>query len=440
MVAHMPDAASLAAEAGKAEEGVDRRTRRDLIWNLVPVVLLAVVGLGLKLLIGRPDWWGKAALGVFNLVMISWFAFAVLGAFGLQYAVLRAVAEDPDDRDRVAAVVAGALIPGVVLAAATTGLYLLARPLFGALQGAAVAEGMRWAAPGLFCFSINKVLLGVVNGLRRMRAFAIYTSLRYVLIAGGLGLARWLDLDAEQLPAIWTFTEGGLLLVLLGELCGTVRLARGRGWTVWARRHLAFGARGVVATFAGEVNTKLDLWLFGTAASNAQVGIYALASALLEGVLQLAVALQNLVNPVLARQIASGAHRDAEAIVRRTRRWFVPSLSAAALAGAALYPLIIPPLIGDPDFIAGAWPFAILMAGVVLASPYLPFNQILLMAALPGWHTGLILATTVLGFAGNLALIPLLGMRGAALAAAASLALAALLLRTLARAGTGLRL
>ena len=72
--------------------GSDRRTRRDLVWNLVPVVLLAVVGLGLKLLIGRPDWWGKAALGVFNLVTISWFTFAMLGAFGLQYAVLRAIA------------------------------------------------------------------------------------------------------------------------------------------------------------------------------------------------------------------------------------------------------------------------------------------------------------------------------------------------------------
>ena len=43
---------------------------------------------------------------------------------------------------------------------------------------------MLWAAPGLFCFAINKVLFGVVNGLRRMRAFAIYTSLRYIADRG----------------------------------------------------------------------------------------------------------------------------------------------------------------------------------------------------------------------------------------------------------------
>lgn len=420
--------------------GADLRTRRDLIWNLVPVVLLAVVGLGMKLLIGRPDWWGKAALGVFNLVTISWLSFSVLGAFGLQYAVLRAVAEDPDDRDRVAAVVVGALIPVVALAAATTGLYLLLRGPFGALQGAEVAEGMLWVAPGLFCFALNKVLLGVVNGLRRMRAFAIYTSLRYVLIAIGLVLARWCGLDAGQLPGIWTFSEGVLLLVLLVELALTVQLARGAGWATWARRHLSFGARSVVATLAAEINSKLDVWLLGTAVSNAQVGIYALASALYEGVTQLAIVLQNLLNPVLARQIASGAHREADGIVRRTRRWFVPALSGAALLGAFMYPLIIPPLIGDPDFIEGAWPFAILMAGVVLASPYLPFNQVLLMAGLPGWHTGYVLATVIVSFAGNLALIPLLGMRGAALSAAASLVTSALLLRFVVRARAGLRI
>jgi O-antigen/teichoic acid export membrane protein len=414
--------------------------RRDLVWNLVPVALLAVVGLGLKLLIGRPDWWGKAALGVFNLVTISWFAFGVLGACGLQFAVLRALAEDPRDRDRVAAVAVGALVPAVGLAAVTAVTYVLLRGVLGALQGPSVAEGMAWAAPGLFCFTVNKVLLGVVNGLGRMRAFAVYTSLRYALIAAGLVLARLADLDAAQLPAIWTFSEGVLLLVLVGELIATVRVRRAAGWTRWARIHLAFGVRGVGATLAAEVSSKLDVWILGVVVSEERVGIYALASALYEGAMQLAVALQGIVNPMLARRIAAREHAEAEALVRRTRRWFVPALAAAALAGAALYPGIVPPLVGDPDFAAGAWPFAILMVGVALASPYLPFNQVLLMAALPGWHTGYVLATTAVCLVACLALIPIWGMVGAALAAAGSLVASALLLRGLVRARVGLRI
>ena len=98
---------------------------------------------------------------------------------------------------------------------------------------------MLWAAPGLFCFAVNKVLLGVVNGLRRMRAFAIYTSLRYVLIAVGLVLARVVARSTpSSSPVIWTFTEGVLLLVLLGELArdgarsrAAAAGSRGRGAT-----------------------------------------------------------------------------------------------------------------------------------------------------------------------------------------------------------------
>ena len=184
----------------------DARLRRDVAWNLVPLALLAGVGLGLNFLIAA--WWGAEALGVFNLVSIAYFVAAVVGAFGLQYAALRAIAEAPDDRDRVAAVVVGAIVPNVALAAAATASFLVLRqPVAELFASNAVAEGMLYVAPGLFCFAVNKVLLGVVNGLRRMRAYAVYTSLRYVLIAVGLGIARAVMIDAAHLAGVWTFAE-----------------------------------------------------------------------------------------------------------------------------------------------------------------------------------------------------------------------------------------
>jgi len=36
-----------------------RRLRRDVVWNLIPVVLLGVVGLGVSFVIA--SWWGAAA-------------------------------------------------------------------------------------------------------------------------------------------------------------------------------------------------------------------------------------------------------------------------------------------------------------------------------------------------------------------------------------------
>lgn len=418
------------------------RLRRDIGWNLVSVVLLGVVGLGLNFFIG--GWWGADALGSFTLVTIPFFAFAVAGACGLQYAVLRAVAEQPDARDRVAVVVVGALVPGVVLAAAVTLAFLALRgPMGDLLDSAAVTEGVLWAAPGLFCFAVNKILLGVTNGLRRMRAYAVYTSLRYVLIGIGLVLARLLELRADQLPVIWTFAEGTLFVVLVVELLATVAVARGftrvsgEGWPTWARRHLDFGARGVLATLASEINSKIDVWLLGVALPDDRVGIYSLASALYEGAMQIAVVLQNNLNPLMARALAEGDRPGVEALARRVRRWFVPAMIAICALAAVAYPLLIPPLIGDPAFADGAPAFGIMMAGLALASPWLPVNQLLLMANRPGWYTVMVTVVLAANVVGNLALIPLFELRGAAVATASSLAISAILIAVMARRKVG---
>lgn len=413
--------------------------RRDVTWNLIPVVLLAVIGLALNFTIAGH--WGAEALGAFNLVTTAMFAAAVLGAGGLQFAVLRSVAEDPDDRDRVAAVVVGALIPTVVLSALATLLFVALRaPLADLVDSPLVPEGILWTAPGLFAFAINKTLLGVVNGLRRMRAFAIYTSLRYLLIAAGLAYALVADVPAARLPVIWTISEGGLLLVLAVELVTTVSLRRGGGWTSWARTHLDYGARSVLSTLVWEINSKLDIWVVGIVMPAHELGIYSLASVVYEGALQLPVVVQNNVNPLIAKHVAAGELVEVEGIVTRSRRWFVPAMIGACAIGAVLYPYVIPWLTGNPEFGHGAIPFAILMAGIALSSPYLPFNQTLLMAGKPGMHSFYIVVMVAIAASALAILTPRYGLDGAAVGTAIGLVGSAVLLRQMVRSHVGIRI
>ena len=407
----------------------DARLRRDIAWNLVPVALLAVVGLGLNFLIA--GWWGAGALGIFNLVTIAYFVLAVAGACGIQYSVLRGVAESIADRDRVAAVVVGALVPNIVLAIVATLIFVASRHALADLfDQPAVAEGMLWAAPGLLCFAVNKVLFGIVNGMRRMRAFAIYTSLRYLLIAGGLGLAHGVGIASEHLAGIWTFVEGVMLIVLSVEVIATVAIRRAADWRRWAREHLNYGVRGLPATLAYEVNTKLDVWMLGAFGfAKEQVGIYSLAAAINEGATQLAVIVQNNVNPL----VAASSPQEISALISRTRRWFVPAFVVACGFGALVFPSLIPRLVEDPAFSAGAQPFTILMIGLALASPYLPFTQLLLMTGFPGWHTVYMVLVVATNFAADRLLIPHFGMSGAAAATSIAVIASALLIRTLAR-------
>lgn len=416
------------------------RLRRDIVWNLVPVALLGVVGLGLNFLIGA--WWGPDALGVFNQVTTAFFVFSVIAAGGLQFSVLRSVAERSDDPEHVSAAAVGALLPTLVLASATWLVFAALSGVIGErlLESRGVAIGMLWAGPGLVFFALNKILLGIVNGLRRMRAFAVYTSLRYLLIAAGLVLARGLDVHPFQLAGIWTFAEGVLFLVLLVELAATVQLRESARWFALTREHVAYGKTGLFATLAFEINSKLDVWFIGAALSDKAVGIYSLASALWEGVLQLGIVLQNNLNPLLAKELAAGRNGEVETIVQRTRRWFVPVFVAVCVISAAMYPVVVPWLIGNREFIAGALPFAILLGGAALCSGYLPFQTMLLMAGLPGSQTVFVSCVLVANAALNAVLVPLFGMEGAAIASAVALAMSTLLLRYIVRARTGVRI
>lgn len=421
-----------------SEQG--RRLRRDVIWNLAPVALLGVVGLGLSFAVAA--WWGPEAFAVFNLVTTAYFAFAVVGTCGLQYSVLRAVAERPEDRAHIAAAVVGALVPNIALAALATAAFLALRPAIADwLDSEGVARGMLWAAPGLFCFSINKLLFGIVNGLRRMRVLAIYTSLRYLMIAAGLGLARVTGIDSDHLAGIWTFTEVATMLVLTCELIATVDLRRCAGWRAWVKAHVDYGLRGVLATLAFELNSKLDVWMLGVLVTDkAAIGVYALAAALNEGVAQLPNVVQNNLDPIVARLFADRDTGELRAMIRRIRRWFVPAMIAICAVAAAAFPLVIPPMIGNPAFVAGAIPFAIFMLGTAIASPYLPFAHLLLMAKRPGWHTCLLVAAFGFNVVGSLVLIPRFGVAGAAGSMAATVVVSALLLRLLARARLGLQI
>ncbi len=410
-----------------------------MAWNLVPVVVLGVVGLGLNFAIGR--WWGTEALGVFNQVTTAYFVLASIGSIGINLSVLRAIAQKPEDSRAVAAIVVGAMIPATVLAAIVTVLMIAGRHTIGHwLDSPVVADGIVYAAPGLACFVVNKLLISIVNGLGRMRAFAIYTTLRYAMIGVSLVIAGALDLDATHLPIIWTITEGTLLVALVLEVLLTVKFSRAGNWRPWVVEHLRFGVRGAGATLLFELNSRLDIWILGAAMSDSAVGIYSMAASLAEGVSQLATALQVNVNPTMAADLAAKRTGDVEALIRRSRRWFVPGMVGVCGLAAAMFPIMIPWITGEPAFAAGAVPFAVLMLGLAVSSPWMPFNQILLMGGKPGWHTIYILLSVGANIVLNLLLVPIYGLLGAGIATAIAFVFSSLLLKRVARSLVGVRL
>lgn len=403
------------------------------LWNFASVGVLALAGLALNL--GIPSAFDAAAFGVYNQVWAAYIVFSQAAVVGIDRSTLRALAERPGEPARARAVVAGALVPAVSLAAGVSLLFWTLRaPLAAWLESPGVAEGIEAATPGLFFFALNKVGLAVVNSAHRMRAFALYTSLRYASMVAGLGVVVAAGLDSSRVAFLFTFAEGILFVPLAIEI-GRVLLRRdGDGkqasWREWSREHLRYGVKSVGSGMLLELNSRADVLMLGLFLADSAVGIYSFAAFVAEGVFQVLVALQNVYNPVLAEHLGARRIAELEALARKARRWTYAAFSGIALLALAAFPVLVA-LLGKPEFSDGWLPLALILLGMTAASGYMPFAQTLLMGNRPGWHTGMMTSIVLVNVAGNAALIPPFGLAGAAAATGLCLVYSAFALRAL---------
>jgi O-antigen/teichoic acid export membrane protein len=424
--------------ARRARAAAGGKFGRDALWNLGAVAMLAVCGLAINLLIGR--YLGAAPFGVYNQVWAAYIFFSQAAIGGIDRSVLRAVAERPADRAHVSAVILGALVPAVSLAAGVGLAFWASRGVVAALlESDGVARGIEAATPGLFFFALNKVGLAVVNAVQRMRAFALYSSLRYVAMVGGLMVVVLGGFDSSRVAFLFTFAEGVLFVPLAIEVARLVRPSLAGKWRDWSREHLRYGIKSAASGMLLELNSRLDVLMLGLFLADGPVGVYSFAAFVAEGVFQVLVVLQNNYNPILAEHIAGGRLRELEAIVQKGRRVTYALFAGIAVAACAGFPVLLA-ILEKPEFREGWLPFAFLLAGMFVASGYMPFAQTLLMANRPGRHTLMMASIVLVNAYGNSVLIPIYGLEGAALATAMCLACSAVALRGMSERLVGLRL
>ncbi len=397
-----------------------RKFSSDVVWNVAGLGLAGVCGIALNFFIGLS--YGSAALGSFNQVFAAYILLSQLGSFGTQHSVLKYVAASDDPAER-AHLTTSALLLGLVSSAAATLIFLaIASPMAWLLDSSETEIGMWVAAPGLFFFGLNKITLANLNGRRRMRWFAVFQGGRFVImLAAALVLWR-IGIAGAELPALISVAEAIVFLVSIVVIRTDIRRMARSVLSRLIREHARFGGKSLMSGMLIEINTRVDILMLGYFASDALVGAYSFASILAESLAQLGVVLRNNYNPILVRLLGSEKWDELSKIVRRGKRLTYLAVTSLAVIAGVVYYLAIPWFTDDPLIIASWRVFAILLAGVAVSSGFQPFQQLLIVAGLPGWHT--VMITTVLAF--NIVANSVLIVFWSDLGAAAATALAGL--------------
>lgn len=179
----------------------------NLLWNYSSLIFLAISGITINTLISI--FYSPETLGVFNQVLAGYIVFSMLGSGGINFSVLRAIQSNIKDIDEVKSIIAGSFIPTIFASSFVTFLYfLIIGPTTELLDSKSVGIGMKYIMPGIFFFSINKVLIyGIINGFNRMISFSIYQSLRYILILTSLVFCLTFKIQGNQIPIIFSISE-----------------------------------------------------------------------------------------------------------------------------------------------------------------------------------------------------------------------------------------
>jgi O-antigen/teichoic acid export membrane protein len=362
---------------------------------------------------------GPAGRGTIAFITVTVLVAAKLAGLGIGEATSVLVARRPDVRGALLSNAVVFMVGGAALAAAIA---------CGALAavGEARPAGIGTAELAVIAVATLISALGdagyvVLLGSDRLRAIAAVTATASWLYPLFL-IVVWSTAGLTVLRAAlaWTAAESVRALAFLTQAKRGVSLSVPHGRLLAepllsGEANVVFGTRAWAGSLARFLNFRTDQLLMGFLASEAALGVYAVAVNASEVLLYLPAAMATALLPAAAR--SEGALRTEQAL--RAFRSAAIVTVVAALAGAALGPPLLPLVFGDA-FDDSVTPFLWLLPGAIGFAATAVFSYALVAASSPGSSSVGPVVSLVVGVTLDLVLIPRYGAAGAAAAASAA--------------------
>ena len=407
---------------------ISSKFKQDVLINYLSLIFLGLGGVILNVLIAH--FYGPSVLGFFNKVYALYMVASQFAVGSVHLSVQKYIAsEKKTEQNRI---INSGLVITFFFAIITIFLIFLSRDLWAKfLKSPEISLSIIYILPGLLSFALNKTLLAFFNGLREMKIFAFFQSLRYFFILLFAVLAVVYSFPKQMLPIIFSAAEVSLLLILFIYALKYFKFIHPKKWGDWLKTHFIFSYHSFLGNVLTDVNSRVSILILGYFLADKQVGIYSFAASFAEGFNQLFVVLKLNINPILVKLLAK--KKELEKMVRQGVKLTYRFATILGLVSIVLYPLFIFAFVHKEGFMA-SWPvFIILIIGTILGSGYQPFLMLMAQAGYPKLYTRLIAIVFTSNVVLNFVLVPILGIYGAAIATGISYIISALVLKVLTR-------
>jgi O-antigen/teichoic acid export membrane protein len=377
---------------------------------------------------------GPAAFGVVTMATQGALILGYFSRFGMDMAAVRRVAIDlgQGERARVRAIVSRAS----VIAAATSLIvaalvFVFAEPLAQALApdlAADATEAFRAAALAVPFAALVQVYLGGTRGLKIMRHTLYVFWMGQPLAWMALILLGWLA--ARSVGVTTLAYSGSWVVATLAAAWLWLRETRGFGRQPplpgEVGELLRYGAPRAPAALFSQLLFWTDLFVLARYASSAETGVYAAAARAAQAILLFTISVSLMFSPFVADLHARGERDKLDRLYKQLTRWtLAATLPIFVVLAAAPGPALR--LFGS-EFSAGQTALLILLFGQLVNVATGTVGFILIMVGRTGWD--LVVYAASVAFDIGVAVLLIggfeLGMKGAAIAGALTMALSKL--------------
>lgn len=402
------------------------KTIKDVQWSFISLITSSFSHLLLRIVLGKEL--GPEGLGIYTLVFTIYMFGMHFAAFGIGAALTKYIAqyqeELPKIKEFVTCGILGSMVSGMIM-----GILLFLLSGIISIQFFHNPEMIDLLKITAFCipfFAMQKAFLGTLNGLRRMRSYAVVDIIQNVSIMFvSLILVMVFDMGVKGAVigfVVPTIVVGIFSLILAKDYFST-RLAT-MGTTF--KEISWFGFYVVLANSVGMINIQIDGLMVGYFMSETDVGYYAVAVIFMGGITLFSQAVQRVTNPSIAGYYGKKDYVNIRSLIKETM--FKMSLITIVIAlFLAIFGKILIGIIFTKEFLPAYIPLLILLIGYSIYAPFNSVGSCLSSIGKVQIAFRLSFVCVILNTFLNIILIPGFGLIGAASATSISLVLKTLL-------------
>ena len=352
----------------------------DLVFSFLSFGVLALSGVLINIVVALTH--GAEVLGAFNIVYAFYIVISQFSSLGVHLSTLRHASIFSKRKLTLTKIFWNAIIISLVGGIVCTTFIYATLHLFELLfTSELVSKGINIALLGLLLFPATKVIIFFLNGIRQIKFFSICQSLRYITVAG---VVVFVSLSNNPFHfAFFCFFAAEILVIILGisfllikKIIGTFAYSK-----AWFIRHLKFGLASLPTNILSEINTRVDVLLIGLILGEKATGVYSFTAMIFDGFFHLIVLIRINLNPILVKITNSldfvKFHKTRDLI----RLYIWPAFALLFITLAIAYHILVVDLhFFGSDFADGEIVLWILLGGLTLLSPLVPFDQILLVS------------------------------------------------------------